>query len=95
MADNKKVIITGANSGIGFECASLVLKLNGKLVMACRNKQRALEAKEKLNSLYPDKEIDIRMDVFFLYPERCVPCGNVMRTACVMRPSDVMCACGA
>lgn len=57
--DNKKVIITGANSGIGFECASLVLKLNGKLVMACRNKQRALIAKEKLNSLYPDKEIDI------------------------------------
>ena len=28
----------------------------------------------------------------FFFLERCVPCGNVMRTSCVMRPSDVMCA---
>lgn len=37
----------------------------------------------------PKRKPSIRM-VFFL--ERCVPCGNVMRTTCVMRPSDVMCA---
>lgn len=29
---------------------------------------------------------------WFFFLERCVPCGNVMRTTCVMRPSDVMCA---
>ena len=28
----------------------------------------------------------------FFFLERCVPCGNVMRTTCVMCHSDVMCA---
>ena len=46
--DNKLVIITGANSGLGFEIAKTALIKGARVVMACRNQQRAEEAKEKL-----------------------------------------------
>lgn len=46
--DNKTVIITGANSGIGFEIARTALLKGAKVVMACRSLERAQTAKEKL-----------------------------------------------
>ena len=46
--DNKTVIITGANSGIGFEIARTALIKGAKVVMACRSLERAQAAKEKL-----------------------------------------------
>ena len=57
--ENKKVIITGANSGIGFECAKHCLFKGAKLVMACRSKERATNARNKLFELYPNSEIEI------------------------------------
>ena len=46
--DNKTVIITGANSGIGFEIARTALLKGARVVMACRDNLRAIFAKEKL-----------------------------------------------
>ena len=57
--DNKKIIITGSNSGVGFECAKHVLSKNGILVMACRSETRANTAKEELLKLYPNANISI------------------------------------
>lgn len=45
---DKFVIVTGANSGLGFEISKTVLLKGGNVVMACRNKERAEAAKEKL-----------------------------------------------
>ena len=41
-------IITGANSGIGFECASHLAKNNATVYMVCRNPDRAEDAKTKI-----------------------------------------------
>ena len=45
----KSVIITGANSGLGFETAKKVARNAGfKVVLACRNREKAEAAKEKI-----------------------------------------------
>lgn len=44
----KIAIITGANSGIGFETAKALAKMGMTVVMACRNLEKAEEAKKKL-----------------------------------------------
>ena len=46
--DNKLVIITGANSGLGFEMVKVALIKGARVVMACRNKQRAEDARQKI-----------------------------------------------
>ena len=54
----KSIIITGANSGIGFECAMQMAKLapNDQIILACRNVQAGYEAvqriKQKTNHKY-------------------------------------------
>lgn len=44
----KLVIITGANSGLGFETAKVALIKGAHVVMACRNKERAEKAMNRL-----------------------------------------------
>lgn len=44
---NKTIIITGCNSGIGFYTALFLSYKNAKIIMACRNLNKAQEAKEK------------------------------------------------
>ena len=45
---DKLVIITGANSGLGYEMSRVALLKGANLVMACRNIDRANAAKDKL-----------------------------------------------
>jgi len=46
----KSIIITGANSGIGFECAMQMAKIapNEQIILACRNVQAGNQAIEKI-----------------------------------------------
>ena len=46
--DGKLVIVTGANSGIGYEIAKIALIKGARVVLACRNESRAEQAKERL-----------------------------------------------
>jgi NAD(P)-dependent dehydrogenase (short-subunit alcohol dehydrogenase family) len=50
MKQMKSIIITGANSGIGFECALHMAKLapNNQIILACRNVQAGNEAVQKI-----------------------------------------------
>lgn len=59
--DNKLVIITGANSGLGFEIAKIALIKGARVVMACRNIEKANAAKIALISLTGNKNIEIEV----------------------------------
>ena len=54
---DRTAIITGANSGIGYETA---LQLAGKkmtVILACRNMQKAEEAKQQMLEVYPQANV--------------------------------------
>ena len=56
---NKNIVITGANSGIGFESMMVLAKKGANVIMACRSLKRAQNAKEKVLKEYPNALIDI------------------------------------
>ncbi|MFA6739149.1 MAG: oxidoreductase [Bacilli bacterium] len=54
----KHVLITGGNSGLGFETARMLVSLGANVVLACRNLQKAQQAIEQLRLEYPKHTID-------------------------------------
>lgn len=52
-------IVTGANIGLGYETALALLKKDIKVILACRNLDKAQKAKEELLQKVPKGEIDI------------------------------------
>jgi len=55
----KLALITGANSGIGFETTLALTKHNMKVVVACRDLSKAEEAKQKILLEVPDGDLEI------------------------------------
>lgn len=55
----KTVVVTGSNSGVGYKTAETMLYLGAKVILACRNMQRASDARDSLASGYPDSEISV------------------------------------
>jgi NAD(P)-dependent dehydrogenase (short-subunit alcohol dehydrogenase family) len=57
-------IITGANSGIGFETALELAKKDCTVILACRNMGKAEEARNKILELYPQAQVKpMKVDV--------------------------------
>ncbi|KAF1375199.1 hypothetical protein PFLUV_G00237030 [Perca fluviatilis] len=48
MMNGKTIIVTGANSGIGKATAAGIVKLQGRVIMACRDLRRAEEAAREI-----------------------------------------------
>ncbi|MFW2056422.1 SDR family NAD(P)-dependent oxidoreductase [Acinetobacter haemolyticus] len=46
-----KILITGANTGIGFATAEQLIKQDQHVILACRNPQKAKEAQDRLRAL--------------------------------------------
>lgn len=52
-------IVTGANSGLGFETTKAFVRQNIKVVMACRNLKKAEQAKNKILKSIPNAHLEI------------------------------------
>lgn len=60
----KLAIVTGANDGVGFETSLGLLSKEAKLIMACRNPEKANNAIIKLKKAFPKAEIEfIQLDL--------------------------------
>ena len=46
----KTIVITGANSGIGFETARICAERGAHTILACRDEDRGLKAIEKIRA---------------------------------------------
>lgn len=56
--DNKIVIITGANSGIGFQAARVLSSKGAKVIMACRNEVKAQKAVARIKGKYYKTDVE-------------------------------------
>jgi len=57
--DNKKVIITGANSGIGKAAAILFAKAGATVIIACRSEERGLKALAEVKEITRHDAIEL------------------------------------
>ena len=55
----KTVLVTGANSGVGFKTAEISAYLGADVILACRNMERAQEARLKILCDYPKASISV------------------------------------
>lgn len=52
-------VVTGANTGLGYETARMLAEHGAVVVLACRNTDKATAATDRLHRLVPDATIDI------------------------------------
>ncbi len=57
--ENKTVIVTGANSGIGKSAVIQLAKLGAKVIMACRSLDRGSTALEEVQKASSSKDVDL------------------------------------
>lgn len=55
--EGKVILVTGANSGIGFEAAKVLLSKGAEVVLACRSQEKGTAAVNEIKSAIPDAKI--------------------------------------
>ena len=64
--DGKVYIITGSNTGLGYETALRIVSMGGTVILACRSMDRAKEAKDKIlafTKCAPTKVYVLKLDL--------------------------------
>ncbi|MCB8984544.1 MAG: SDR family oxidoreductase [Ardenticatenaceae bacterium] len=56
----KVAIVTGANSGLGYETALALAQKNARVVMACRNQEKGERARAQIAEQAPEAALDLR-----------------------------------
>ena len=51
-------LVTGANTGIGFETARVLARRGGRVLLGCRSEQRAADAKAKIVAESPEADVE-------------------------------------
>ncbi|MCE1188763.1 MAG: oxidoreductase [Ignavibacteria bacterium] len=57
--NNKKVIVTGASSGIGLEAAKVLAGKNAQVILAVRNSQKGEDAKKRILQVFPRADVTV------------------------------------
>lgn len=57
----KIAIVTGANSGIGFETARQLAKKNAHVILACRNEKKGNKALNDIKNEFPNAHLELRI----------------------------------
>jgi NAD(P)-dependent dehydrogenase (short-subunit alcohol dehydrogenase family) len=52
-------VVTGANTGLGFEAAKALAANNARVVIGCRSSQKAETARDSILAEHPDADVDI------------------------------------
>jgi NAD(P)-dependent dehydrogenase (short-subunit alcohol dehydrogenase family) len=58
---NKTVVITGANSGIGYVTALEIAKLGARLVLICRNKAKGEQAQQQIMEKAKNQSVSLKI----------------------------------
>ncbi|MFB6243917.1 MAG: oxidoreductase [Halobaculum sp.] len=58
--DGEVVVVTGANSGLGFEGTKLFAEAGATVVMACRSTRRGETAADEIRAATPGVDLDVR-----------------------------------
>jgi NAD(P)-dependent dehydrogenase (short-subunit alcohol dehydrogenase family) len=56
---NKRVVITGANSGLGYETARALAKMDANIIMLCRSFEKGTQAAARIRAEYPDAKLHV------------------------------------
>lgn len=54
-------VVTGANTGLGFETAQALAGLGARVVLACRNPGRAEQARRRILARFPAAQLEVRL----------------------------------
>ena len=77
----KTALVTGANTGLGFETARLLAEKGARVLIACRNKEKGIAAAERINQrLVQSRAVFVPLDLANLSSVRDVV-GHVEREA--------------
>ncbi|WP_343672024.1 oxidoreductase [Paraburkholderia heleia] len=92
----RRVVITGANSGIGYQTAAVLARRGAEVVLACRDERRGAEALARLCREVPGAQAELaRLDLASLASVRafadreiasCKPIDLLVNNAGVMAP---------
>jgi NAD(P)-dependent dehydrogenase (short-subunit alcohol dehydrogenase family) len=85
--NGRRVIVTGANSGIGYHAAAALARNGAEVVLACRDEQRGADALSRLQREFPDARLQFeRLDLASLASVRAFCERELARR----RPLDIL-----